>query len=135
LGGGVRGDPVEGGGHGASSHPDVFGDVVGEGVDHDGGVDALEGTAGDHVFLAGVALFGGGTEQHEASLEAEAVGGGAFGVGKHGRRGEERADTRGGDDVVPARVPDLGQRIVFGEDGDGGMTRRVIPLGAPTLFQ
>src|SRR5699024_8067736 len=36
-----------------------------------------------------------------------------------GVQGEEGADSCGGDDVVPAGVADLGQGVVFGQDGDG----------------
>jgi hypothetical protein len=32
--------------------------------------------------------------------------------------GKERTDGAGGDEVVTACMPDLGQRIVFAEDGD-----------------
>ena len=71
-------------------------------------MDAGEGAAFEHEHLAPAALLGRRAEH--ADRQAELVG----------HRGQRQAgpDGGGGDDVVPAGVPDVGQGVVLGADGD-----------------
>ncbi len=81
-------------------------------MDHDGRVDAVEGTGPGHDFFAGVSLFGRGAQEDDGARDCCRV----FFV--QCVDGEEGADAGGGDDVVTAGVSDLGQGVVFGEDCD-----------------
>jgi hypothetical protein len=78
-------------------------------VHHQCGVDALERPALDHLDLAPASLLGGRAQQEDPPAQL---------VGQR-RRGEARAEAGGRDDVVPAGVPDAGERVVLAEDGDG----------------
>ena len=83
------------------------------GVDHHGRVDALEGAPLGQEHLAAAALLGG--RPHDDDPPAELL--------RERRGGEAGAQARRGDDVVPAAVADLGQRVVLAQDGDGGALR------------
>jgi hypothetical protein len=73
---------------------------------------SVEGTGPGHDLFARVSFFRRGAQQHDGARHR----GGVFLV--QGVEGEEGTDSGGGDDVVAARMPDLGQGIVFGEDRD-----------------
>ena len=68
-------------------------------------VDVVEGAAADHELLAAAALFGGRAQDGDPSPE---------GLGDL-RHGDARAEPRGADDVVPARMADAGERVIFAE--------------------
>src|SRR5699024_3023032 len=61
----------------------------------------------------GVAFLGRGAQQQDGAGHGVRVG------LIEGMQGEEGADSCGGDDVVSAGVADLGQGVVFGQNGDG----------------
>ena len=86
------------------------GEVVAGRVDHQRGVDAVEGTLAGHQDLAAATLLGGRAEHHHSSTR----------LGCHRGRGQAGAETGGGDDVVPARVAEAGQGVVLEQHGDGG---------------
>src|SRR5687768_8552536 len=77
-------------------------------MDHHRRVHAVEGAALEHEDLAAAALLGRRAEHLHRDAEV---------VGQRSQR-HSRAHARGGDDVVAARVPDAGQRVVFGADAD-----------------
>jgi hypothetical protein len=81
-----------------------------EGVEHHRGVDALEHARFEQLDLAAAALLRGGADQVSTRVAGD--------LRAHAGEREERADGARGDEVVPARVPDLGQRVVLREDGD-----------------
>jgi hypothetical protein len=84
------------------------GDVERSGVQHHRGADVVEGAGLEHQHLAAAGLLGGCTEQHDGQAQLTCD------VGQR----ERGTDRRGRDDVVTARVPDLGQRVVLGADPD-----------------
>src|SRR4029450_216001 len=83
----------------------------------------------DELDLASASLFGGRADDVNAALGE---------LGPHRGQGRPRPRPRGRDDVVPARVSDAGERVVFAEDGDGrsfsrldgGAERRLHPARA-----
>ena len=77
------------------------------GVHHHGRVDAREGATLEHQHLAAPALLGRRAEHAHAEPE----------VVRHGGQRQPGPDSRGGNDVVPARVPDVGQRVILGAHG------------------
>ena len=83
--------------------------VVTGGVDHHGGVDALEGAPLGEEHLAAAALLGRRAEHDHPAAEL---------VGERGR-GEPGAEPGGADDVVPAGVADLREGVVLAEHRDG----------------
>ncbi len=83
------------------------GEVGARRVDHERGVDAVEGPGCGEVDLAATALLGRRAEDGEASAQL---------LGDRGR-GEPGAEAGRADDVVAAGVPDLGQRVVLAQHG------------------
>ncbi len=79
-----------------------------EGVEHHRGVDASEGTGVEQPDLAAAALLRGRADEIDRAREGIALP----------REREERAQRAARDEVVPAGVSDLGERVVLGEDGD-----------------
>ena len=77
-------------------------------VHHQRRVHAVERAAFEHQDLAAAAFFGRRADHRER--DAELV--------DERREREPGADRAGGDDVVPARVPDHGQRVVLRADRD-----------------
>ena len=77
------------------------------GVDHERGVQAIEGAFAQHGDLAALVLFGGGAEQSQG--DAELV--------DERYEGCECTECGGGDDVVPTGVADFGEGVVFGAQG------------------
>ena len=68
-------------GHGgtAASHPGHFRDVIAKGMNHNGHIHPVQGTTADEIFLSGMALLSGGSQQnnsprHWAGLEFLAQG-------------------------------------------------------------
>src|SRR5699024_943174 len=110
---GVGGDAGEGDPQQATAEPHLVGAVIAVAVDHDGRVEAVEGAAASHDLLAGVPFLGRRAQQHDGAGHGVRVG------LIEGVQGEEGADSCGGDDVVSAGVADLGQGVVFGQNGDG----------------
>ncbi len=82
--------------------------VVRSGMDHERGMDSLEHARVEEDLLPGAALFGRRARSPSHAVRAVC----------HGRQRNGRADGRGRDHVVPARVPDLGQRVVLDEHRD-----------------
>ena len=72
-------------------------------MDRRRGVDTVKGAGPGQQLLAGAILLGGTPQQLDpAARVLDLVG-----------HREERADGDGRDDVVPAAVPDSGQRVVL----------------------
>ncbi len=126
-GGGVRREPVVD--HAGLVDRDGVdaGEVGARGVDHEGGVDTVEGPGGGEVDLAATALLGRRAEHGEAPAQL---------LGDRGR-GEPRPEPGRADDVVAARVPDLRQGVVLAQHGHvravgvgpgGGRERGVEPV-------
>ena len=112
-GGGVRGPPLEVEREPERRERGVREDVAVEGVEHHRRVDPLERARLDEPDLAAPAFLGRRSEQHDLPPD----------LLDDARRGEERPDPARGDEVVPAGVPDLGERVVLGEDGDARLRR------------
>ena len=102
--------------------------VIAKAMDHHRGIHAVEAATADHVFLAGMTFLRWGP------LEEDAAGHGR-GVVQHGSSRQESSNARRGNDVMPARVPDLGQGIVLRQDGHGGMPFRVEICTLPGSFE
>ena len=83
-------------------------EIAVEGMEHHGGVDAGEGPGLEELDLAPAALLGGRADELDRPDDGVALP----------RQGEEGAERPRRDEVVPAGVADLGQRVVLGEDGD-----------------
>ena len=64
----------------------------------------------DELDLPAAALLGGRADDLDAALRE---------LGAHRGERRARAGAGGGDDVVAARVPDAGQRVVLAQDRDG----------------
>jgi hypothetical protein len=104
-----------------------------EAVDHHGRVHVLEEPRLDELDLASAPFFGGRADDVDAPL----------GAGPHRGQGRPGSRPRGRDDVVPARVPDAGQRVVLAENGDGrpfsrldgGAERRLHPARPRVDFE
>src|SRR6185369_5089550 len=62
----------------------------------------------DHADLAAAPFFGGRAEKLDRALDP------IF----DRRKREKRTERASRDEVVPARVAEVGQRVVLGEDGD-----------------
>ena len=112
----------------AAAHPGMRTDVIAKAMDHHRGIDPFEAAAADHVFLAGMPLLRWGP------LEEDATGHRRGGV-QHGSSRQESSNARCGDDVMPARVPNLRQGIVFRQDGHSGMPFRVEICTLPGSFK
>ena len=106
----VRADTVEHHLELAAAEERVQRDVVAERVQHDHRVDVVEYSRAGEDFLAATAFFGRCADQAHPPAEAFGDLCGA----------EETARGRRADDVVPARVPEPGKRVVFGKHGDVG---------------
>jgi hypothetical protein len=78
------------------------------GVDHHGGVDAVEGAPVQHERSCPAPLLGRRAEHPD--LQADLVG--------HGGQGQPGPHRARRDDVVPAGVAHVGQRVVLGAHGD-----------------
>jgi hypothetical protein len=98
----VRGGHLLHGDHVHASH------VEAGGVDHERGVDPVERAALRHLDLAAAPLLGRRAEHHDAPSR----------LCRDRRSREARAQPGGGDDVVPAAVPDAGQRVVLAQHRD-----------------
>jgi hypothetical protein len=85
-------------------------DVPVEAVDHHGAVHVLKHPALDQLHLSAAALFGRRADHLDAAGRQRIP---------HRRQGCARSGARRRDDVVPARMPDAGQRVVLAQDGDG----------------
>lgn len=68
------------------------------------------------MLLAAVTLFAGRPEETDPSAEGVGVA-----LGQPVQKGQEGAHPRCGDDVVTARMPQVRQGVVFGQDGDGAV--------------
>ncbi len=79
------------------------------GMDHHRRIDAFEGALARHQFLAAETFL-----RRRAEI-AHAAGQAAVEF----RQGQRRAQSGRRDDVVSAGMTDAGQRVVFGQDGDG----------------
>ena len=94
-------------------------DVPVEAVDHHGAVHVLKDTALDQLHLSAAALLGWRADHLDAAGRQRVP---------HRGEGRARSGARRRDDVVPARMPDAGQRVVLAQDGDGraraGLDRR-----------
>ena len=84
------------------------GDVGRPGMHHHRHGDVVERPGLQHQCLAAAGLLGGSSQQRHRQAQV---------VGHLGQR-QRGAHRRRGDDVVAARVADLGQRVVFGADPD-----------------
>ena len=89
------------------------GDVDRARMDHRRRVQAVESAAFEHLDLAAATLLGRGAQHVQG--DAQVVGQG----GECG--GRSHSDRR--DQVVPARVPEAGQRVVFGAQSEMQLTR------------
>jgi hypothetical protein len=74
---------------------------------HHGRVDSGEGAALEHQHLAPAAFLGRSAEHADGQPE----------LVRHRGQGQSSPDSRCRNDVVPARVPDVGQRVVLGTEG------------------
>ena len=106
----VRGDPGERGPQLAPAEEHLVGDVVGEGVHHERGVDVVERAVPRHQLLAGPALLGGSAEPDHSARQPVL----------HPREREEGSHPGHRDDVVAAGVADARQRVVLRQDRDRG---------------
>ena len=88
-------------------HPDQVG--VG-GMHHHRRGKVLEPSVAGHLDLAAAAFLRGGTHDPHS----------APGVSGDRRGSEPGTEAGGGDDVVPTRVTDAGQRVVLAQHGDIG---------------
>src|SRR6185295_18664030 len=111
IGGGVRGLAAELEGAAHDAQQVLVQDGAVEPVDHHRAVHVLEHARLDELDLPAAALLGGGADHLDAALRE---------LGPHRGEGRARAGAGGGDDVVAARVPDAGQRVVLAQDRDGG---------------
>src|SRR6266542_5602502 len=75
--------------------------------------DVVEDAGREEIDLAAAILFRRCPDELEADLQTARIRSG----------GEERADVRRSDEVVTAAVPDPGERVVLGEQRDGGPGR------------
>ena len=102
---GVRGRTVKRGDEALRGERGVREHVAVERVKHHGRVDTLEGARLEETDLAAARLFRGRAEELDRSVNRRRVP----------REREERAHGGSGDQVVPARVPELRQGVVFRE--------------------
>ncbi|WP_371801297.1 hypothetical protein OHA38_37365 [Streptomyces sp. NBC_01732] len=89
---------------------------TGKGVHHHRHCHIVEGAAFEHQHLAASLLLGRGAEELHPAAEF---------VGDRGQR-DRRARTGGADDVVPAGMADLGQRVVLRAHPDRQVTTAVL---------
>ena len=82
--------------------------VDGTGVHHRSGVLSVEPVAFEQLDLAAPAFFGGRADHRQRQPE----------IVDDRRQRERRPDGDRGDQVVPARVSEAGQRVVFGAQRD-----------------
>jgi FAD:protein FMN transferase len=88
--------------------------VAVERMEHHRGVDAFERARLEQADLAASVFLGRCPEELDRALDVRGVP----------REREERTDRRPGDEVVPAGMTDLGQRVVLGKQGDPGSPSR-----------
>ena len=82
-------------------------------VDHQGGVDTVEGPGAEQELLAPATLLRRRT--HDPDPAAELLG--------QPRQRQPRPESGGGDHVVPAGVAQTGERVVLAQHGDQGALR------------
>ncbi len=104
----MRCDPGERDGQQPAPQPDLIRQVITIGVDHDGGVDAVERSVAGQQLLAGVPLLRGCPEEDDCAVQP---------VPDPGER-QESTHPGGGDDVVAAGMPDPREGVVLAEHGD-----------------
>src|SRR2546423_5701367 len=82
-----------------------------EGVEHHGGVDVAEHASFEHLDFAPAAFLGRSAEEIDGTAELVA----------YVVKSQESAERAGGDEIVPAGVPEIGKSVVLRENGDLGM--------------
>ena len=110
---GVRGLPAVRNVYVHNASERVREDVAIERVEHHRRGDALEDAGLDQLDLAAAALFRRRAEEHDLAASRSATGAAPRNAPTRARR----------DEVVPARVTDLGERVVLGEDRDARAAR------------
>ena len=90
---------------------DVRQEIAIERVEHHRRVDAAEDARLEQRDLAAAAFLGGRADELDRALEPRGV---------EACSARKAPSAPRGDQVVAARVPDLGKRVVLGEDGDLG---------------
>ena len=104
----VRWDPLVSHGDAHAAQRGMRQNIAIERVKHHRRVDAFEHAGLQQLDLSASAFFGGRADDLHRPWQ---------GVRMTGER-EERAHGTARDQIVPARVTDLGQRVVLGQDGD-----------------